>query len=77
MISLTIGISEELQLQVTEMQKGLRHGDISFSSLVDERVTTQPDMIGWDIKINKEEIRAIAQAFTHLADMLDAEKAND
>ncbi len=67
MISLTIGISEELQLQVTGMQNDLRSGEIALHFITGNT----------SIIIYADDMRATAQAFTHLADMLDAEETND
>ena len=63
MNSLTIGISDTLQLQVTHTQDGLRHGWITLDCLLG----------GPRIMLVSREVRATAQAFTLLADLLDAE----
>ena len=67
MVSLTIGISEALQLQVTGMQNSLRSGEIALNFIMG---STQ-------IIIFPAEMRATANAFAHLADLLDAEAKND
>ena len=67
MISLTIRISETLQLQITDTQQGLQRGKIAVVVVPGER----------QIAIYRGEMRATANAFAHLADLLDAEAKND
>ena len=68
MISLTIGISRELQLKVTNIQNSLRCGGITFYSTANEIE---------NVMVNQCDVRATANAFVFLADMLDAEAKND
>ena len=63
MNSFTIGISDTLQLQVAEAQDGLRNGWITLDCTLG----------GPRIMLVPHEIRATAQAFALLADLLDAE----
>ena len=76
MISLTIGISSELELKITNTQKGLQHGNITLG-VTDARLHSQVELVNWDIEIAQKEVRAIADAFAFLADLLDKEKKND
>ena len=76
MISLTIGISSELQLRVVDTQEGLQRGNVTLE-VPDARVHSQVELVSWDIIIAQREVRAIADAFTFLADLLDAEAKND
>ena len=93
MVSLTIGISNELELKITDTQEGLQHGNIR---LVDARLGSLVNNNAWEefqkvravlfrgkiikyrnIEIAQKEMRATANAFAHLADLLDAEEKND
>ena len=67
MNSFTIGISDTLQLQVTHTEDGLRRGWIVLGCTLG----------GPRIMLAQREVRATAQAFALLADLLDAEQANE
>ena len=73
MINLTIGISSKLELRITGTQEGLQHGNVTLK-VPDARVYTQVDLVNWDIDIAQKEVRAVADAFVFLADLLDAEE---
>ena len=67
MFSLTIGISSTLELQITNTRQGLQHGKVALVVVPGER----------EIAICRSEVRATADAFALLADLLDAEEKND
>ena len=76
MISLTIGISSGLQLKITDCTEGLQQGNVKLG-MIDAHVEPSEDLNGWDIEVAQKEVRAIANAFAFLADLLDAEAKND
>ena len=93
MISLTIGISSELELRITDTQEGLQHGnirlaDVPLGSLTDDNAWEEFQKVRAvlfrgktvkyrNIEIAQKEVRAIADTFVFLADLLDAEAKND
>lgn len=74
MIKLMIGISDELLLRVVDTQEGLRQGRVKLSIPVARVCAVDENPGSWYVKIEQKEVRAIADAFTFLADLLDEEK---
>ncbi len=87
MHNFTIGINNKLELRVNNCTEGLQHGNIRLAdarlgSLANNNtweefqkvraVLFRGKMIKYrNIEIDKEEVRAIANAFAFLADMLE------